>query len=228
MTEEERYDEQRRELVRQEIANVMGLRTSAFFSYLLIALAMLAVAVGAAIAAFRTAPADSVMLFIATTMTVVGVVAAVGAVLSARGLRKDPLDALQLTRPKKSRAPRNMPAGISVLVVAILVGLVLAFLLLGESVAMACGVLVGFVFLGLIGPASAACFQWSERDLDSQLAEDPALRERVDSTVPIWVHDALTERTLDRRRHDAKQYRFAKRAEPPTEATDPPAETTDP
>ncbi|GAA4285341.1 hypothetical protein GCM10022261_28720 [Brevibacterium daeguense] len=221
MIEDERYDEQRRQLVRQEVATVMGLRTSAFFAYLLIALAMLSVAVGAAIAAFRSTPADSVMLFIATTMTMVGVVAAVGAVLSTRGLHRDPLDALQLTRPKKTRAPRNMPAGVSVLVVAILVGILLAFLLLSESIAMASGVLVGFVFLGLIGPASAACFQWSERDLDSQLAEDPALRERVDSTVPIWVHDALTDRALERRRNEARKERFAKRIDPPADTSEP-------
>lgn len=210
-------DADRRALVRQEIVTVMGLRLSGFATFGLLALAMLAVAIGAGIAALRTSPADTVMLFIATTMALVGIVAAVGAVISARGLRRDPVDSVTVARPRRSRLPRNLPGGIALFLVAVVVGVVLALLLARESVAMAGGVLIACVLIGLIGPASAAAFTRSQAELATQLAEQPALRERIDDLVPLWVHDALQQQETEARQEEQRKERFARRIAPDEE-----------
>lgn len=209
--DEARYDAERIRLVKEAVVTVMGLQVSSFCTYALLALGMLSVAIGGGIAATRTMPAETVMLFIATTMAMVGVVAAVGAVLSARAMRRDPLDAVLNARPRRPRSPRNMPAGIAVLVISVLVGLALGIILMSESVALGAGVIVAFVLFGLIGPASAMSFIRAESELAAQLEESPELRSRFDDTVPLWVHQAITDATLDERRAADRRRRFADR-----------------
>lgn len=188
------YSRRRSDLVNEALLTLMTRRLVLVAVRLLAALAMLAASIGAAVSSLGSQPVRHVLLLAATAMAVVGLLAALWGVLSARRLNaKDPLDDLAARRPPPLRAPTTVPAAITVLLIGVVAAGILGTVLQGEAPAFAVGAAIGAVVLGLIGPVCLLLHRRTVDDLAAQREGDPALAARIDDLEPYWAYEELSD-----------------------------------
>ncbi|WP_349828520.1 hypothetical protein [Brevibacterium litoralis] len=202
--DERSYEERRTDLVRESLVEVMGGRTARVAAAFLSAAALVVAALGTTLGAFGVgtnggaaggAAGGGVLLFAATTMAIVGLVAVAAGLWWLRGLnRQDPVDEVNLRRPSRARLPHSVTAATAWFMAAVVVGLLVLVPTWGQDPATGVGIAVACGLLGLIGPTSARAYLFADRDLRDQEAADPALTARLEELNPLWVYDVLEGR----------------------------------
>lgn len=189
MTEESDHAAQRAFLA-QVVSELIAVRRARLLSMLVLALAMLVAGLGAAMQAQGTR-VDTVLLFSAFSLIMIGIVCALGAIIAWTRINRDVLDSVASARPARARAPRTRNAGMAVAVGFAVLGLLFGWMLFSTTPILAVAVVLACAILACLGPIWANELSSADDRFAVMLDSDDDLANRFRTYTPIWLHDAV-------------------------------------
>lgn len=182
----EDYFDRRRAAVVKATAVAIARRRVTIVFCMLLALAMLALAIGAMVDAAAVGNSFGIMTGVASVFALIGVASAlVGVVRAYRGTRT-PYPSVLRARPSEGRWPITAVGATSMGLVFLGLGGALALVFWGQSPAMALASLAAAGILGLIAPFSYRQFRASPGLVQHYLENDPEFARGVEESDPAW------------------------------------------
>lgn len=179
-----------RALLAQVLSELVAVRRARLLSMLVLALAMLVAGLGAAMQAQGTR-VDTVLLFSAFSLIMIGIVCALGAIIAWTRINRDVLDSIASARPARARAPRTRNAGMAVAIGFAVLGLLFGWMLYSTTPILAVAVVVACALLACLGPIWANELSSGDDRFAVILDSDDELAQRFRTFTPIWLHDAM-------------------------------------
>ena len=189
MTEKSDHVAQRAFLA-QVVSELIAVRRARLLSMLVLALAMLVAGLGAAMQAQGTRM-DTVLLFSAFSLIMIGIVCALGAIIAWTRINRDVLDSVASARPARARAPRTRNAGMAVAIAFAVLGLLFGWMLYSMTPILAVAVVLACAILACLGPIWANELSSADDRFAVMLDSDDDLANRFRTYTPIWLHDAV-------------------------------------
>lgn len=188
-----------RALLAQVLSELIAVRRARLLSMLVLALAMLVAGLGAAMQAQGTR-VDTVLLFSAFSLIMIGIVCALGAIIAWTRINRDVLDSIASARPARARAPRTRNAGMAVAIGFAVLGLLFGWMLYSTTPILAVAVVLACALLAGLGPIWANELSSGDDRFAVILDSDDELARRFHSFTPIWLHDAMEQERSDEER----------------------------
>lgn len=198
MTEKSDHAAQRAFLARV-VSELIAVRRARLLSMLVLALAMLVAGLGAAMQAQGT-QLDTVLLFSAFSLIMIGIVCALGAIVAWTRINRDVLDSVGAARPARARAPRSRNAGMVVAIGFAILGLLFGWMLYSTTPILAVAIVLACAILACLGPIWANELSNADDRFAVILDSDDDLADRFRTYTPIWLHDAVENEKADRDR----------------------------
>lgn len=198
MTEKSDHAAQRAFLARV-VSELIAVRRARLLSMLVLALAMLVAGLGAAMQAQGT-QLDTVLLFSAFSLIMIGIVCALGAIVAWTRINRDVLDSVAAARPARARAPRSRNAGMVVAIGFAILGLLFGWMLYSTTPILAVAIVLACAILACLGPIWANELSNADDRFAVILDSDDDLADRFRTYTPIWLHDAVENEKAGRDR----------------------------
>lgn len=179
-----------RAFLAQVVSELIAVRRARLLSMLVLALAMLVAGLGAAMQAQGTR-VDTVLLFSAFSLIMIGIVCALGAIIAWTRINRDVLDSVASARPARARAPRTRNAGMAVAIGFAVLGLLFGRMLYSTTPILAVAVVVACAILACLGPIWANELSSADDRFAVMLDSDDDLANRFRTYTPIWLHEAV-------------------------------------
>ncbi|NJC57622.1 hypothetical protein [Brevibacterium marinum] len=195
MSEQSEHAAQRA-LLAQVLSELIAVRRARLLSMLVLALAMLVAGLGAAMQAQGTR-VDTVLLFSAFSLIMIGIVCALGAIIAWTRINRDVLDSIASARPARARAPRTRNAGMAVAIGFAVLGLLFGWMLYSTTPILAVAVVLACALLACLGPIWANELSSGDDRFAVILDSDDELARRFHRFTPIWLHDAMERERSD-------------------------------
>ncbi|GAA1540436.1 hypothetical protein [Brevibacterium picturae] len=190
MTEQSDDHAAQRAFLARVLSELIAVRRARLLSMLVLALAMLVAGLGAAMQAQGTR-VDTVLLFSAFSLIMIGIVCALGAIVAWTRINRDVLDSIASARPPRARAPRTRNAGMAVAIGFAVLGLLCGWLLFSTTPILAVAVVLACATLACLGPIWANELSSADDRFAVILDSDDDLAKRFSTYTPIWLHDAM-------------------------------------
>ncbi|GAA1952094.1 hypothetical protein GCM10009689_36540 [Brevibacterium antiquum] len=191
-----------RAFLAQIVGELIAVRRARLLSMLVLALAMLVAGLGAAMQAQGTR-VDTVLLFSAFSLIMIGIVCALGAIIAWTRINRDILDSVSSARPARARAPRSRNAGMAVAIGFAVIGLLFGWMLFSMTPILAVAVVLACAILACLGPVWANELSSADDRFAVILDSDDELADRFRTYTPIWLHDAFENEKAGRGRDRA-------------------------
>ena len=191
MSEQSGSAEERAFLARV-LSELIAVRRARLLSMLVLALAMLVAGLGAAMQAQGT-QMDTVLLFSAFSLIMIGMVCALAAIIAWTRINRDVLDSVAASRPARARAPRTRNAGMAVAIGFAVLGLLFGWMLWSMTPILAIGMVLACALLACLGPIWANELSNADDRLAVILDGDDDLANRFQTYTPIWLHEAMEQ-----------------------------------
>ena len=197
MTEPEQSEHgAQRAFLAHVLSELLAVRRARLLSMLVLALAMLVAGLGAAMQAQGT-QVDTVLLFSAFSLIMIGIVCALGAIVAWTRINRDLLDAVASARPARARAPRSRNGGMAVAIGFAVLGLLCGWMLFQATPVLAIAIVLACSILACLGPIWANELSSADDRFAVMLDSDEELAARFHSYTPIWLHDAMEPKSAD-------------------------------
>lgn len=189
MSEKSDHADERAYLARV-VSELIAVRRARLLSMLVLALAMLVAGIGAAMQAQGTR-VDTVLLFSAFSLIMIGIVCALGAILAWTRINRDVLDSVASARPTRAKAPRTRNAGMAVAIGFAVLGLLFGWMLFTATPILAIAIVLACAVLACLGPIWANELSTADDRFAVILDSDDELAKRFSTYTPIWLHEAM-------------------------------------
>lgn len=174
------------------LSELIAVRRARLLSMLVLALAMLVAGLGAAMQAQGTRM-DTVLLFSAFSLIMIGIVCALAAIIAWTRINRDVLDSVAAARPARARAPRTRNAGMAVAIGFAVLGLLFGWMLWSTTPILGVGMVLACALLACLGPIWANELSSADDRFAVMLDSDDELASRFQTYTPIWLHDAMEQ-----------------------------------
>lgn len=181
-----------RALLARVLSELIAVRRARLLSMLVLALAMLVAGLGAAMQAQGT-QMDTVLLFSAFSLIMIGILCALAAIIAWTRINRDVLDSVAAARPVRARAPRTRNAGMAVAIGFAVLGLLFGWMLWSTTPILAIGMVLACASLACLGPIWANELSSADDRFAVMLDSDDDLANRFQTYTPIWLHDAVEQ-----------------------------------
>ena len=181
-----------RAFLAQVLSELIAVRRARLLSMLVLALAMLVAGLGAAMQAQGT-QMDTVLLFSAFSLIMIGIVCALAAIIAWTRINRDVLDSVAAAKPARARAPRTRNAGMAVAIGFAVLGLLFGWALWSTTPILAIGMVLACALLACLGPIWANELSSADDRFAVILDSDDDLASRFQTYTPIWLHDAMEQ-----------------------------------
>ena len=136
---------------------------------------------------------DTVLLFSAFSLIMIGIVCALGAILAWTRINRDVLDSAASAKPARDKAPRTRNTGMAVAIGFAVLGLLFGWMLFTATPILAIAIVLACAVLACLGPIWAN--ELSTAD-DRFARVHPRQRRRTGGNgsstyTPIWLHEAM-------------------------------------
>ena len=189
MSEKSDHADERAYLARV-VSELIAVRRARLLSMLVLALAMLVAGIGAAMQAQGTR-VDTVLLFSAFSLIMIGIVCALGAILAWTRINRDVLDSVASAKPARAKAPRTRNAGMAVAIGFAVLGLLFGWMLFTATPILAIAIVLACAVLACLGPIWANELSTADDRFAVILDSDDELAKRFSTYTPIWLHEAM-------------------------------------